>query len=329
MEANLLKSAQNIATCDGESRYHVVALPELPHKLGISADGFPMFFVMVSDHDRLIRNLNAELLSVEYNVLCNIVEEEGVFDNQRFTIITLRSENEQLQKMFVDVFLMMLITIPKTPSNIEIATKVESLLSIFSKLKRKPIHKLQGLWAELFMIEQSNNPTTIAGAWHSQIGSKYDFTMGEDKIEVKSTSSEERVHRFSLDQLNPSENSRLLICSVVVRESAKSANGISVYDLYNKIAEKIHDTETKIHVYEVMTETLGSDFNSARKKHFDYIEACDRLAFYDHHDVPKIDKSVIPEHVSEVKFSANLSHLVDIRIKGFDCGNSSLFNALF
>lgn len=311
-----------------ENRYHVVSLPEKLHKIGVSEEGFPMFFVVTSDTN-LMQNLNAELLSVEYNVLCNIIEGDTILDDQPFSIITLRSENEQFQKMFIDVFLMMLDTLPQKPSNISLASKIESLLSIFAKLKRHPIHKLQGLWAELLMIEQSKEPTIVARAWHAMPNSKYDFNMGGDKIEVKSTSSENRVHHFSLDQLNPSPKSRLLICSVIARESAQGTNGFSVFDLYDRIMERIKDSEVRMHVSEIITETLGSDYYIAQKKYFDYIEAIDRLAYFNYIDVPKVKKEDVPEHVSEVRFASNLSHLKDIRNENFDKEGSILFNSLY
>lgn len=311
-----------------ENRYHVASLPGRLHKLGVSEEGFPKFFIVTEDNSTM-QNLNAELLSVEYNMLCDIIEDNTVVEGQRFTIITLRSENEQLQKMFIDVFLLMLDSLPQSPTNMQLASKIENLISIFSKLKRRPVHKLQGLWAELLLIEQSQNLSVVARAWHTQPDSKYDFTMGGDKVEVKSTQGENRIHRFSLDQLNPSPSSRLLICSVIVRESAKAANGLSVFNLYDKISAKISDSEIRLHVNDVFTETLGSDYYVAQNKYFDYIEACDQMALFEHTDVPKIDKALVPDHVTEVKFSSNLSHLTDIRIKRPEGFNSELFDAIF
>lgn len=324
----LYNQLNNSSEQETENRFHVISLPGKLHKLGTSIEGYPKFFV-VTDDQNMMQNLNAELLSVEYNVLCNIVEANTVYDNQYFTIITLRSDNEQLKKMFLDVFLMMLETLPQRPSNISMASKVENLLSIFAKLKHRPVHKLQGLWAELLLIDQSKEPTTVAHAWHAMPNSKYDFNIGGDKIEVKSTQGENRVHHFSLDQLNPSPNSRLLICSVIVRESAQGAKGLSVFDLYDRIAQKISDIQVRMHVSETIADTLGSDFYEAQNKYFDYIEACDRLALYDFVSVPKIDKNNVPEHVTEVRFSSNLTYLKDIRDYDFDKGDSELFNSIF
>ena len=311
-----------------ENRFHVVPILGKLHKIGISEEGFPKFFVVTSDNC-IMQNLNAELLSVEYNMLCNIVEEDVVLDNLYFSIITLRSDNEQLQKMFIDVFLMMLDTLPAKPTNMSLASKIESLLSIFAKLKRQPVHKLQGLWAELLLIDQSIDPTTVARSWHTMPNSKYDFNLGGDKIEVKSTQSENRVHHFSLDQLNPSPNSRLLVCSVIVRESGQGNKGLSVFDLYYQIAQKIIDSQVRMHVYEIVTETLASDFYNAQKIYFDYIEACDRLAYFNYVDIPKIQKDNVPEHVTEVRFASDLSHLKDVRECAYNKDDSELFNALY
>ena len=84
-----------------------------------------------------------------------------------------------------------------------------------------------------------------------------------------------------------------------------------------------------MHVYEVIIDTLGNEYYNGRKKYFDHCEACGSLAFFDHADVPKIDPETIPVLVTEVKFNSNLSHLSDIRLKGYDRGDSLLYNALY
>ena len=325
---NLYDKIRELSVLPEENRYHVVSLPNKFHKLGISGEGYPKFFVITSDNS-VMQNLNAELLSVEYNVSCSIIEDNIAFDNQSFTIITLRSQNEQLQRVFIDVFLLMLDSLPSKPSNMILASKIENLLSIFAKLKRRPIHKLQGLWAELLLIEQSKEPTIVARSWHASLNAKYDFSLGGDKIEVKSTQSENRIHHFSLDQLNPSINSRLLICSIVVRESAQGEMGFSIFDLYNRIIQRVDDSEVRIHLYEIIADTLGSDFFDAQKKFFDYVEACDSLALYNYVDVPKINKDMVPDHVTEVRFTSNLSFLEDVREGSYNKDNSELFNAVY
>ena len=56
-------------------------------------------------------------------------------------------------------------------------------------------------------------------SWHTSPNDKFDFNDGKDKIEVKSTKTVRRVHKFSLEQLHPNINSNLIIASVFVIET--------------------------------------------------------------------------------------------------------------
>ena len=78
---------------------------------------------------------------------------------------------------------------------------------------------LQGLWAELLVIERSKSPAYLLQSWHVSPNDKFDFNDGIDKIEVKSTRNVRRIHTFSLEQLHPNVNANLLIASVFVIET--------------------------------------------------------------------------------------------------------------
>lgn len=316
----------NKSASDG-SLFNVQSIPGTSHKIGVSAEGYPMFFVSTSDNDSMVQNLNAELLSVNYNVHCKILENDEIKENVIFSIIILRSKDKDLQSLFIEFFRLFLCD-NKLLTTIQLAIKIEGLMDIFSALKKAPVHKLQGLWAELLLIETSNNPSIMAKAWHSSPESKYDFTFGKDKIEVKSTSSERRTHHFSLDQLNPSENSRLLIASIIVRESGESSNGLSINNLYERICNKISDIDLQVHVYTIMVSTLGKDFAKANEKFFDYVGGYDSLKFVDYINVPKINKKDVPELVSDVKFTSDLTGLDNVKENSKDYLDSELFKAV-
>ena len=42
----LFEEMKNIAVVSDEKRYTVLSLPDMPHKLGCSEEGFPKFFVL-------------------------------------------------------------------------------------------------------------------------------------------------------------------------------------------------------------------------------------------------------------------------------------------
>jgi hypothetical protein len=311
--------------------YEVIDLPEMPHKLGTSSEGFPKFFVATNNSNSATQNIIREMLSVEYNLPCSIVENGNVIQKDNFSIITLRTLEKPLQAYFIDIFIMMLQKLPAEPSKRELSVEVENLIAIFSALNKPPRQKVQGLWAELLVIERSLNPETLINAWHESPTAKYDFTMGRDKIEVKSTSAEERIHHFTLDQLNPSQNSRLLIASVIVRESGQGLGGLSVRNLYERICARVTAVNARLHLYSVIVETIGSDWAKLDNTFFDYTEASDTLAFFDVANVPHIDKDSVPQFVSEVKFMSNLSHLLDVKNaeSSFNRSDSPLYKSLF
>lgn len=313
-----------------QNRFTVVAIDGMSHRLGRSQEGYPKFFIRTNNSAFTVQNVIREILSVEYNVPCELVDNEGNHQRDTFSIITLRTREKVLQAYFIEIFTMMLKKMPEMPSRRELSIEVENLITIFSALTNPPKKKIQGLWSELLVIEQSSLPETLINAWHSSPTAKYDFTMGRDKIEVKSTSSEERVHKFSLDQLNPSPNSRLVIASTIVRESAPAADGLSVKGLYDKICERVTAINSRLRLYTVIAETIGTEFAKLEDIYFDYTSAVDYLGYYDATEVPRIDKENVPEFVTDVKFSSDLTHLTDIRTpeSHFDYSNCPLFKSL-
>ena len=69
----------------------------------------------------------------------------------------------------------------------DLKIEIEKLINLFTKFSKPALKTIQGLWAELLIIEQSKNPDYLIQSWHSSTTDKYDFNDGIDKIEVKST----------------------------------------------------------------------------------------------------------------------------------------------
>lgn len=330
MENNIIKRFREIRSSSNSEVVNVVDIDGLPHKLGLSSKGYPMFFVVTSENQFPSHNIEREFLSVQFDLPCTIVLENQDRKDNKFTIITLKNEDPDLQNSFIEIFILMLHKLAPETTKRNLSIELENLITIFSALSLPPKKKLQGLWAELLIIEQSSNPGLLLSNWHTQPNSKYDFSNGRDKIEVKSTSSEERLHRFSLDQLNPSSSSQLLIASSVVRECAESETGLSIFDLYNRIIERVTDNDLRLHCYSVIAETLGQSLPKSKKVFFDHVEASDSLAFFNYLNVPKIDKNIVPTDVTEVKFMSNLTHISPVN-RDNDCeliNSSELFNSV-
>lgn len=314
-----------------EKKYVVIPILGTNHKLGISKEGYPKFFVCTNDTASTTPNTTLDILSVEYNLSCTFVDDNDTQTPYHYTVITLRSIDCILQETFFDIVIMMFGRIAEIPSKREIAIEVENLISIFSAMTCPPRKTIQGLWTELLVIERSYMPETMIKAWHESPTAKYDFTMGRDKIEVKSTSNETRIHHFSLDQLCPSAHSRIIIASVIVRESAQSRDGLSVHDLYDKICNRVSSLDARMHMMKVIVETIGTDIYRLNEIFFDYVEASDTLRYYDSKNVPGVDKEGVHPGVTGVGFNSNLSGILDIMSPNSDFkrGESPLYKSLY
>ena len=313
---------------NGDDSYKVLSLEGLPHKVGKTDEGYPVFFVSVNESSSPVKDITRELLSVEYNQLCRLTSEEGDIEKS-YAIVTLRSPEWALQSSFIDIVVLMLQKIQPVPSRKMLSVEVEKLITIFSALVNPPVKEMQGLWGELLVIERSRYPEILINAWHSSPNAKFDFTLGRDKIEVKTTSSENRIHHFSIDQLNPSPSSRLLIASMTVRESGEGNGGKSVRDLFNAINKRV-GVQEKFRLYQIVAETVGNSIGKLDANHFDYVEAADTLAYYSARDIPRIKKSEVPAGVTEVKFASSLDgipHAFTPEKKG-DYQESPLFKSI-
>ena len=300
-----LQTRENIVT----DCFYAASLPFTnQHKIGISIDGFPLFFI--------------ECYVLSYNCYKSF----SVVCQSRFaTIVSLKTTNIDFQRYFIEVVCLMLKQMPNNPTQKQIKTEIQKLVELFSRFTQPPKKTIQGLWAELLIIDQAKKPEYLIQSWHSFSEDKFDFNDGHDKIEVKSTSQLRRVHHFAYEQLNPNKNSNLIIASVFVIQTGK---GKSIFDLKESIFKKVTNLQLQLKLNEVIFQTLGNDFEKIFDVYYDYQQAIDTLEFYDGKDIPNIKKEQIPAEITNVHFDCDLSEISTLKNKEFNTSYSPLFKSI-
>jgi len=307
-----------------KDRFSAASLPFTQrHKIGISPEGYPMFFIECNNTNHSL-DINLEFISVLFNRTCRLSESNKQSDNI-YTIISLKTENIDFQQYFLEVVCIVLEQLPQNPTHKQLKTEIQKLIDLFSRFNRPPRKTIQGLWAELFVIEQAKYPEYLIQSWHSSPDDKFDFNDGQDKIEVKSTSAARRVHSFAIEQLNPNRNSNLLIASVFVIQTGRGKN---IFDLKDSICKRVQNLQLQFRLNEILSQTLGSDFDKVFDVYFDYQQARDTLAFFDFKDIPTINNENIPDEVSNVRLDCDLSRVGTIKDKDFDTSQSPLFRSI-
>lgn len=305
--------------------FNISSLPLVKHhKIGVSPNGQPMFFIK-SDSLEKSKSIdsNLEFISVQYNRECQLLTNTKKTEEGIYTVISLKTDSIDLQEYFLEIVYLVVKKLSATPTLKELKIEVEKLINLFSKFSKPPSKTIQGLWAELLVIEQSKNPEYLVRAWHSAITGKFDFNDGVDKIEVKSTAKSRRVHTFSIEQLNPNKNSNLLIVSVFAVETGV---GKSIFDLVESIEKRLKETSLNLRINEILAETLGNSFEKAFDVFFDYQLATDTIQFYKSESIPSIEMKNIPKELSQVHFESDLTEVTPIKKSKQD---STLHKSLF
>lgn len=306
----IFQDLKNVTTSNIDG-FTIANLPKIKnHKIGLSKDNLPLFFIKCEDEtDQKTLDYNLESISIQFNQKCQLVSNDKKVANGIYTIIALKTDSVDLQEYFLNVLYFVILKLPAIVKLKELKIEVEKLISLFNKFSKLPTKTIQGLWAELLVIEQSSNPEYLIKAWHFSPTDKFDFNDGIDKIEVKSTAKSRRIHNFSLEQLTPNKNSNLIIASVFAVETGK---GKTIFDLVKLINDKVKSNEVFFKINEVLLDTLGRDLEKIFERYFDYQLAVDSLAFFDSEFVPKIEVSSIRQEISNIHFDSDLSKIQEL-----------------
>lgn len=319
---DLYKKFIELSSANGESNEFTVdtIIEGRPHKIGVSPEGHVMIFVECSD-EKVTSNIKLKMFNVTFNRLCKLNNHDNTVE-KKYGIIKLISNNIDIQKYFLDVMCIVIKKLPVLPKVEQLKREVSKVVSLFTSMPQISKEAVKGLWAELFLIERSRNPLYLLKSWHVSTEDKYDFNDGVDKIEVKSTSNEERIHHFAIEQLHPNKESQLLIASLII---VNSGLGIGIFDLVDSISSRISDTDALLKLNEEVLQTIGCHIEEAKEIKYDYTYAKDNLKFFDYKVVPAIDLKDVPLGVSSVHFASCLKGLDDVKVSKL---SGNLFNSL-
>lgn len=320
----IFQELKNESPKNGDS-FAIASLPTIKnHKLGISQNGQPMFFIKCDDNTKAKSlDTNLEFISVLYNRQCQLINKKGKIEEDIYTVVSLKSDSDYLQEYFLKIVFVLIKNISEKPILKDLKIEIEKLINLFTKFSKPALKTIQGLWTELLIIEQSKNPDYLIQSWHSSTTDKYDFNDGNDKIEVKSTAKSRRLHNFSLEQLTPNLSSKLIVVSIFAIETG---TGTTIFDLVESIENKIEDKNLAFRVNEMVAVTLGNDFEKSFDIFFDYQFAVDTTQYYNSFDIPTINRTDIPSNITNIRFDCDLT---DVKVANKTRTKSKLHNSLF
>lgn len=307
--------------------FNAIAIPEFPEfRIAINFEGNAILLLSVTNRIKNIslKNFRLQYLQIEHNIECKISENE-ISRLQTFTVITFRSIDRNLREYFLRIAETLIKAIGINPTQKKIIDSLKKFIEVFKVLTDAPTNTVNGLWAELFLIDNATNPKELLEYWHNIPEEKFDFNAGIERIEVKSSSTFERKHIFSSEQLNPPIDTQVLIASIFVKQSN---SGVTIQQLIENISDKVDNAyEMTEKLNKIVCKTLGNSLENSISIKFDYEIAKQSLRFYKHQDISKIEAIHIPKEISEVRYKSDLTETKQAEINKLT-DKLRLFNAI-
>ncbi|MBJ7498273.1 MAG: PD-(D/E)XK motif protein [Sphingopyxis sp.] len=229
------------------------------------------------------------------SVQCEIEAPDGASQNLQGVLISCKSHDPQLRRLFLTLMEEAIAALGASPSAAAIAAWINRLATLFARLEREGRKRMRGLWAELIFILALEDKQLGARRWHANPKETFDFMAGSFAIEVKSCLDFERVHHFSLKQLQPPSDVEVHVASIVTRADPL---GTSVLELAAEIERGITNPAILADFRAMVFEIGGEGLEDDDMFRFDRIGALQTLRLIGITDVPSIEEKLAEEILS-------------------------------
>lgn len=289
----------------GVDAYNALPLPgHIGVKVAIDEQGHPA--ILIRDIPAFaLSNFRLKYLELSLRRRCQVTA-DGLIRIEDFVLILLRTTDITLTHYFFSILETFLDTLNVLNDDTQREGAYHTLLEIFRSLNEEPLSTVQGLWSELFVICENGNISRLVNAWHQLPSDRFDFTSGNERLEVKSSKAMTRLHTFAAFQLIPEADTIITVASLYAIESS---SGWSIQQLSNIIKDELKEPVLQLKLERIIAKTLGRGIDQSIKVQFDVQIARKSLCFFNAIDIPKIEITNIPVQVSDVHFKADLSEI--------------------
>lgn len=226
-----------------------------------------------------------------------------------YHIIVCLSDEDFIIRDFEKVFNVLILKNPEKMSSFEVLNLFNSIDIIFRTTEEKENKELQiGLFGELITLKYLYNlgNTNIIDKWHTKFSLKHDIELDKiNRIEIKTTTKEERIHTFKHNQLTRKDVKVYVVsCLLEISEI-----GLSLSNLIDQIIELCDDIN-KVNELHALKKKCGIN-DQYEGMIFNEELAYLKLKLYNSSSIPQI-KEDIPESITRITYDVNLANVEDI-----------------
>ena len=272
------------------------------------------FVIPCSDENNdsciLIKNSTRKTVQSSYStdnldVKLNRVLTRGTTDYS-FHIIRAKKSDGYSKEQFETIFQYVFKKIERPIDDVELATLITSLEDFFKVTPEKNKRDIQiGVFGELLTIKYLYDIgyQKIVDKYHTNFYSKHDVEISSKlRLEVKTTTSEKRIHHFKHNQITRKDVS-VLVSSVLLEESKE---GTSLRELFELVMPLFSNPDSQFALKKLMVR-CGLDNPEYNGMSFSFDKALDDIRFYDVKSLPRIEKDSF-EGVYNIEYDVDCSN---------------------
>lgn len=273
--------------------------------VGKDRESFPCLLVSTPDvSQRRPMPIRLENLDVHFGLPCTVRRPHDTERQGRFTVVRCRSVDGEIVRYFLSVCASVAPVLGERPTEQEVAAGIQRLVSIFRSAQTSSVQTANGLFGELYVIARSANPIRTLSAWRVDEAARFDFVVGDARLEVKTASGRVRAHVFSYEQCNPPPGTVAAVASMFVE---RASEGLTLRSLVGRIADLVaSEVDLVLKLHEVVAGTLGRNLSEAMTCAYDERVTSASLEFFDLEEIPGI-RGGLPMGVSDAHFRSDLS----------------------
>lgn len=288
---------------DDNNLYLVEKLSEIA---GFFVSNKKLLYLVRNDETHINLNTKTEYLEMNTNVDILSVKDFQQFRTGKYNILRfINSESNKELESFINLC--------KAHAEYMHSSKFveffDSLIDIFQIPNDQSFKNIVGLYGELSIIKNiyDTYKVDISPFWHlNGSSSKYDFSLKNFNLEIKTTSSKNKMIDIKHYQIFNNENNILGTVNLITSKQGK--NIIELIKELNQYKEAFKNINFTINVEKELKRISQNEIETQR-----FI--VDNFAFYKCNDINPFNS--IPENIEELNYKIDLTNSTNIDLADF------------
>lgn len=260
--------------------------------------------LLIKTDDKTNYRISTDLISLSLSESCSInVNNNSI--TARCHVMSCKIESDEVTKTYLGLCKAFAFEITNSKNSEQVLEFFSNLTQLFKITPALDLSlERQGLWGELYLIRQTGEINKFVSFWHNESTRKFDFAKENYRLEVKTTSQDNRIHIFSHNQLYRDDQVKIVIASIKLKYDDA---GLSLRELIEDTRAALQGDIKSLYKLEGVVLKAGMIDSYEVGPCFDESYARSQLYWFNSIDVPRFNQFE-PEGVSNTKYSVDLTN---------------------